>query len=70
MMHFSEMHSSAHLAHLVETLVAHFKADISEDQNTKLDTGFKPRYTQPQTTPTAGSKPRWKSSLDHSGPNF
>ena len=31
MMHFSEMHSSAHLAHLVETLVAHFKADISED---------------------------------------
>jgi hypothetical protein len=38
-MHFSEMHSSAHLAHLVETLVAHFKADISEDHTHQ---GFEP----------------------------
>jgi len=31
-MHFSEMHSSARLAHLVESLAAHFKADVSEEQ--------------------------------------
>ena len=42
MMHFSEMHSSAHLAHLVETLVAHFKADISEDHTHTHTRGSNP----------------------------
>ena len=54
MMHFSEMHSSAHLAHLVETLVAHFKADISED------------HTHAHThTHTRGSNPGIRNTFTH-----